>query len=63
MRLQETIQNTPYLDDNIKKNMLYTNARLMNETAAIIDQTGIDFPKTFGNLTSDQNTNTILDAI
>jgi hypothetical protein len=63
MKLQETIQNTPYLEENIKKNMLYTNARLMNETALLIDETNIDFPKTFGNLTADQNTNTILDAI
>ena len=35
----------------------------MNSTAQIMDETGIDFPKTFGNLTNDQNTNTILDAI
>ena len=35
----------------------------MNETALLIDETNVDFPKTFGNLTNDQNTNTILDAI
>jgi len=35
----------------------------MNSTAQTMDETGIDFPKTFGNLTNDQNTNTILDAI
>ena len=63
MKLQEVIKNTPYLDENIKKNMMYTNARLMNDTALLIDETGVDFPKTFGNLTNDQNTNTILDAI
>jgi hypothetical protein len=63
MKLQEVIQTTPYLDEKIKKNMLYTNGRLLNRTAQLIDQTGVDFPKTFGNLTNDQNTNSILDAI
>ena len=43
--------------------MLYTNGRLMNSTALKIDETGIDFPRTFSNLTNDQNTNTILNAI
>jgi hypothetical protein len=42
---------------------MYTNGRLMNETALLIDEANVDFPKTFGNLTNDQNTNTILDAI
>jgi len=43
--------------------MLYTNGRLINDTAAMIDESGVDFPRTFGNLTQDANTNTILNAI
>jgi hypothetical protein len=29
----------------------------------MIDEAGVDFPRTFGNLTQDANTNTILNAI
>ena len=43
--------------------MLYTNGRLINDTASMIDEAGVDFPRTFGNLTQDDNTNTILNAI
>ncbi len=30
---------------------MYTNGRLINETALMIDESGVDFPRTFGNLT------------
>ena len=30
MKLQEVIANTPHLDKDVKENLLYTNARLMN---------------------------------
>jgi hypothetical protein len=43
--------------------MLYTNGRMINETALMIDESGVDFPRTFSNLTQDANTNTILNAI
>ncbi len=36
---------------------------MINNTAFLIDQTDVDFPATFRNLTNDQNTNTILDAM
>ena len=43
--------------------MLYTNGRNINKTAMLIDELGIDFPKSFANLTADKNTNIILDSI
>jgi len=50
------------MDENIKRNLLYTNGRMLNTTAHIIDSTGVDFPATFRKLVADQNTNIILDA-
>jgi hypothetical protein len=50
------------MDENIKKNLLYTNSRLLNDIAMKIDSSDIDYPKTFNNLISDENTNTILTA-
>jgi hypothetical protein len=35
----------------------------MNKTAMLIDELGVDFPKTYANLVNDQNTNIILDAM
>ena len=43
--------------------MLYTNARFMNDISEQIDSHGVDFSRTFANLTADQNTNTILNSI
>lgn len=51
------------LNEDVRKNMLYTNGRLVNDIAHTIDEMNIDYPKTYKNLTNDANTNTILTAI
>jgi hypothetical protein len=63
MKLQETLSNVAYLDENARKNMLYTNARFMNDIAEKINENGIDYSRSYANLTGDQNTNQILTAV
>jgi len=42
---------------------MYTNARFIDDITEKIEFNGIDYPRTFANLTNDMNTNTILNAI
>ena len=42
---------------------MYTNARFIDDITEKIEFNGIDYPRTFANLTNDMNTNTILEAI
>ncbi len=53
MKLQETLKNVAYLDENARKNMLYTNARFMNDIAEKINENGIDYSRSYANLTGD----------
>ena len=62
-KLQMVLEKTPYLDEHARKNLMYTNARFIDDITEKIEHNGIDYPKTFSNLTNDQNTNTILNAI
>lgn len=42
---------------------MYTNARFIDDITEKIEFNGIDYPRTFANLTNDMNTVTILEAI
>ena len=53
MKLQETLHKTPFLDENARKNMLYTNARFMNDISEKIGVNNIDYARTYANLTND----------
>ncbi len=63
MKLQKQLEITSGLDKNLKKDLLYTNTRLMGDIGSKIVQGNVNYPKTYQNLTGDQNTNQILWAI
>lgn len=54
---------TSGLDSNFKKDLMYTNSRLMGDISAKIVDGNVNYPETYKGLTNDSNTNTILNAI
>jgi hypothetical protein len=47
----------------MRKDLIYTNTRLISDIGEKISTTNINYPKSYKNLTQDTNTNTILTAI
>jgi len=57
------LDKTPHLEAHSRTNLMYTTARFIDDIIEKIEFNDIDYPKSYANLTSDQNTNTILNAI
>ena len=63
MKLQTQLHATQGLDENLRKDLIYTNTRTMGDIGDKIMYNNVNYAGTYKKLTGDQNTNTILTAI